>query len=494
MSDAKIICPECGTEMPEEAAFCPKCGAAYVELPSLSEEPAQWDIPSFDAMAKMAGMSEEKIRSMETAAQEPALQQQAAQTQQFQQPLSQQDYEPPREMPVEEKPVWTKPGVVPENPILLDLDVEEWTYLYSLKSSIGEKVEWSFLGTIYVPSVGGEVNVYVASLPSGREYRRVYLRRTENPGAMIAPEGFLFGENKPFVEERPQRNYGKIIAWILIAAIVIGAMVYLLSRPTEEERNYQQAKEYLEQGEYFNAVSAFQELGDYKDSEDLLKEALYMRAKAYLEQGDYALAYGEFDALNDYEDSREMCKEVRYQEAIYMINSGEYTLAVAQLEKLGAYKESYDKIDEAKYGYVLDHRSNTDYTTYQYLQELVAKSYKNSSTIYNELYTWRVTVLAVNSDKDDTTTNKTSIYRNNPLYIHIQLDGGTPGETLTLTMKYTLPSGYYNSYRFNSAWSGNSSDGSVYWENGVGGSAGTLYFSFYDEDNNKIGSGSVYIS
>lgn len=184
----------------------------------------------------------------------------------------------------------------------------------------------------------------------------------------------------------------------------------------------------------------------------------------------------------------------RYERACTALENGNYTEAISLFEELDDYLNSEEKLIQAKYKYVQANFYQHNTKTYTYLTELKDASYLNSEALYYDLYAWKLEVVAVNSDPDDTTTNKSSVSRNSPLYFHLRLQGGEPGASTTLRVQYTLPGGSTGSYTFNSPWSAGTQTGWYGWEDGLGGSTGTLYMFFYDDDNNLLTSHAVYIS
>lgn len=155
-------------------------------------------------------------------------------------------------------------------------------------------------------------------------------------------------------------------------------------------------------------------------------------------------------------------------------------------------------IPQYKYNYVLDNKNNDNLTTYEYLKDLKKRDYKDSADIYEELYGWEVTVIAVNSSESDETTHKNSINKYSPVYFHIKLTGGEPNAKMRITVKATLPNGIAEEYTFDDKWE-SGEYGWYGWYDGIYstpeyGSTGTLQCKFYDENDNLIGVGSVIIT
>jgi hypothetical protein len=215
-----------------------------------------------------------------------------------------------------------------------------------------------------------------------------------------------------------------------------------------------------------------------------------------MQTGDYEKAYEIFIELGDYEDSADQAKYARYQQAQKLLSNKNYSEAMAIFSELGVYKDSATMVKECKYQYVRTHKNNTDKTTYSYLQELKSAGYKDSASIYNTLYAWKVTVLGWNSSSAEG-NYKTSISKYNAVYCHLKLTGGPPDGSLKIKIKGTMPSGTKIDDSFSSAWE-DGDTGTYYWPDGLYtypyyGSTGYLYLYFYDTAGNLIGSSYVYI-
>ena len=230
----------------------------------------------------------------------------------------------------------------------------------------------------------------------------------------------------------------------------------------------------------------------------LTLELKYQRAHALLDAGEFDEARLMFKDMDGYRKSQQMVDECTYQEACALLDDGSYRLAIAQFKVVDGYKDSKSKMNEAKYQFVLQYKNNINIITYEYLQELKAKNYKDSAKIYKSLYDWKITVVAVNSSADDSTTKQSSISKYDPVYFHIKLSGGEPDESLRFKKKITYPDGEISESTSQEEWS----DGDalrIFWVNGIynypeNEETGTLRLDFYDDEGNIIGSGSVRIT
>lgn len=93
----------------------------------------------------------------------------------------------------------------------------------------------------------------------------------------------------------------KIIIASVVAVII--AIVLLVTQVIIPQVNYNAAVKLMNNGEYDEAISAFTELSDYKDSADLIYEVRYLKAKELYAVGEYEDAITIFRELVDYSDS-----------------------------------------------------------------------------------------------------------------------------------------------------------------------------------------------
>ena len=226
-----------------------------------------------------------------------------------------------------------------------------------------------------------------------------------------------------------------------------------------------------------------------------IPEYKYIQACSALDDGLYAKAIEAFEELDGYKDSEDKINAAKYGQACVALDDGSYAKAIKAFEALDGYKDSENKINEAKYKYVLDNKNNNNSTTYEYLSSLKRIDYKNSADIYDDLYEWEITMLAINTNENDESTNMNSISKYDTVYFHFRLTGGKPNETVRIKVVDIPPNGNSGDYYFDSVWE----DGDILWYSwGYNepqyGTAGTLQCKFYDENDNLIGVASVRLT
>lgn len=148
------------------------------------------------------------------------------------------------------------------------------------------------------------------------------------------------------------------IAAAIIAPII--ALVFLLSlwvypNMIQPSIAYKDAEQLLNNGQYEEAIAAFQALGDYKDSSERIEEAkeainvhAYVEAEQLLLSGEYDAAIAAFQALGNYKDSLEKIAEVEeakkateYQEAEAFLALGDNASSAITFGKLGDYRDAH---------------------------------------------------------------------------------------------------------------------------------------------------------
>ncbi len=280
----------------------------------------------------------------------------------------------------------------------------------------------------------------------------------------------------------------------IVGSIIVAIVVFLviLTSVIIPNSKYNDAIALMDAGQYEDAIVAFEAMDGYKDSkqqikncENALKEIEYQKAEKAYSSKNYEQAYSLFYANLGYKDSLERAYESASQVGKIALERKNYDKAIEWYSKAGKYED----VKNVKYQYVLTHRNNDDQTTYSYLSDLRRANYKDSVSIYSELYTWKIEFIAVNSDPDST-ENLTTISKYDPVYFHFKLTGGTPNATIKPYVQYKLPNGNGGTYE----WSYYCEDGYVLWygwENGIYGTPqygkeGTMTITIYPGSSTYI--------
>lgn len=147
-------------------------------------------------------------------------------------------------------------------------------------------------------------------------------------------------ERKKAAEDK-KRNI-KIFKICLVIAVVIICVTG--GRAIKNNMDYKQAMALMESGKCDEATVAFKELGDYKDSPEMIEyiNNKYKKGQKLVKERNFGGAVAIFEELGDYKDSKDMLK---YATGMLMGVKGKYKEAVAIFEELGDFKDSKDKAE-----------------------------------------------------------------------------------------------------------------------------------------------------
>ncbi len=150
----------------------------------------------------------------------------------------------------------------------------------------------------------------------------------------------------------------------LIAGIAVTLAIFLIALTicfiVIPQSKYKAAEEMVENKQYAQAIVAFTELGNYRDSEDkieeinnLILEEKYLYACGLMEEENYVDAKIAFTELGEYKDSSNKVAEIDtilldavYAEAEALFVEGKYAEAHALYKKLDDYKDSKGRVEE----------------------------------------------------------------------------------------------------------------------------------------------------
>ena len=155
-SEPRVICPKCNSELPEDSEFCQYCGN---KITVASEQPMVLETPA----APVAPVVDTKPPKNEPVTHQPA------------------NYGLDGEL-----------GLVPNKPIRTNGADQQWRYLQYLRSINGDVLKWNRRGSINIDGIQGLVDIFDAYLPSGAEYKTVYLNANGIACPAYAPKGFSY--------------------------------------------------------------------------------------------------------------------------------------------------------------------------------------------------------------------------------------------------------------------------------------------------------------
>lgn len=269
---------------------------------------------------------------------------------------------------------------------------------------------------------------------------------------------------------------------------------YKDSAAKRQESGYGYAQALMADKKYQEAIDIFGSIGDYEKSTDLKNQCYLDGAKQFYANKEYYSALTWYEKVKSYDKNAEFYTDSCYNYAVQQINSGSYSTALTYLKKAGSHSGVNDQIKAAKYGYVKANKNNYDNTTFEYLKELKSANYKDSASIYKELYAWKVDIV-VNDDEDNDTNDMSSISKYSNWYFHLLLSGGEPNAETKIKYTGYFPDGGTQSGDWDDKWS----DGTYatcwfYYNTPVYGQQGTFKIKVFDGNGNVIGEKSVKIT
>ena len=262
----------------------------------------------------------------------------------------------------------------------------------------------------------------------------------------------------------------------------------------QNDVDYTAAADALAAGEYQTAMDGFQKLGGYRDAQEQYLASAYACAEDLYQNKKYKEAVEYFEIAKNYQDAAERKTDSVYQYACALCENKDYAAAITQFQKCISYKDAKEKTLDAKFGFVKAKMDAKDQTSYNYMKELVAANYKGAKKLFNELYAWKVEVVAFNNDPNNSTVSLSSLSKYQYMCVHFKLTGGEPGAKVNIRTTLTLPNGQSGSIPHAGVTSGYIGCSYGWYNEPAYGSTGTLTFRAYDENNKLICTATVRVT
>lgn len=126
-------------------------------------------------------------------------------------------------------------GLVPQKPVYTVGISEQEKYLKSLHTINDEPIKWNRRGSMSVDGVNGMVDVYDTYLPSGEEYKTIYVNMYGAYNSTFAPKGFSYATSSVLDTNKNTRSKNKktkskikkshlIIAIVAFIGVIVGGL------------------------------------------------------------------------------------------------------------------------------------------------------------------------------------------------------------------------------------------------------------------------------
>lgn len=164
--------------------------------------------------------------------------------------------------------------------------------------------------------------------------------------ARLAEEARLAAERQAAEKAQRAQTAKRLKVWVPVVCVVIilGVLVKNVVIPTVK---YNSAVSLMENGQYEEAIAAFEAMDGYKDSvqkiedcETAILEEKYNAAVALMDAGRYEEAIAAFEAMDGYKDSQNAIMQVQYNAASALADSGKTAEAAIAFGKLGDYQDA----------------------------------------------------------------------------------------------------------------------------------------------------------
>lgn len=135
---------------------------------------------------------------------------------------------------------------------------------------------------------------------------------------------------------------------LIILGVIVAVAIII---PNTNTYKYHKAQELLEEGRYHQAAEQFEELEEYKDAEELLRQALYQEARQMIQYREYLEAAALLETMADYEDSRQLILSCYYELGREALQDEKYPEAISYFQQSGGYEDANAQLDETYYAY-----------------------------------------------------------------------------------------------------------------------------------------------
>lgn len=173
------------------------------------------------------------------------------------------------------------------------------------------------------------------------------------------------------------------------SVVALGLIIVLGTFVIAPNVKYAIATSYANSGQYEDAIAAFEELGDFKDSPKRAiqceVDACEIQVRNALESDNYDEACKSAQTLTGLDGGWDRLEPIAKAAAESFMQQQDYEKASTWF----AFARDTESRMDARYQYVMRRFDHDNLTTYNYLKELSRNNYRDSSDLYDQLYKWR---------------------------------------------------------------------------------------------------------
>jgi TolA-binding protein len=222
------------------------------------------------------------------------------------------------------------------------------------------------------------------------------LERYEETLQQIYEEERQIKEQRLVVRQKWQHQLQRAFLFILFSGVFL-ALFFYVGNPYIK---YVRANSLLKNADYDQAISIYESLGDFQNSEEMIKEATYEKAYNRLANRKFEEAIALFAGNSGYRNSKEMVSEAKYQQANYFLSNQLFNESIMVFASLENYKDSNELVHEAYYKKAKD---LLDRNNFEGAAAVLSfnRDYKDSDKLFNKAYfLWGMQLMGRNQWED----------------------------------------------------------------------------------------------
>lgn len=170
-------------------------------------------------------------------------------------------------------------------------------------------------------------------------------------------------ERQRVIKEKKRKKAirNTIIAITIPTLIALALYLYMLFTYIMPKNKYDSAQELLTVGDYDGAITIFNEVKTFSDSEDMILLAKYRKATKLMDEKKYSSAIAVFGEIPDYRDTALRVKQCNYCIADAYYGQGDFQKAADIFISLGDYYNSAERASQAYLGIATVLAKNGDF-------------------------------------------------------------------------------------------------------------------------------------
>jgi len=182
-----------------------------------------------------------------------------------------------------------------------------------------------------------------------------------------------------------RRKWNFQLQRVFLAMLSVGVFLVLFISFGNPYIQYVHANNLLSNAKFDEAILIYETLGEFKNSDEMIKEANYQKAFDRLTNQKYDEALALFLMNADYRNSMEMVSEVKYQKANYLLGKKKYDESASIFTGLNNYRNSRQLAREANYQKAKMLLDQNEFEAAAAVLSLTS-DYKDSKKLYNKAY------------------------------------------------------------------------------------------------------------